>query len=49
MFQPVIQKIGGSLTAWKKNFMTYPGRKLLVKTVLSVMPTYFLTVFKMSK
>jgi hypothetical protein len=49
MLQPVIQKIGNRLLCWKINFFTYLGRKLLVKSVLSVMPTYFLTVFKMPK
>jgi hypothetical protein len=49
MFQLVIQKIGGRLPGWKRNFMCYPGRELLVKTVLSAMPTYFMTVFKMLK
>jgi hypothetical protein len=29
--------------------LTYPGRELLVKTVLSAMPTHYLTVFKMLK
>jgi hypothetical protein len=29
--------------------MRYPGRQLLVKSVLFVMHIYFMTVFKMSK
>jgi hypothetical protein len=29
--------------------MRYPGRQLLVKSVLFVMPIYFMTVFKMPK
>jgi hypothetical protein len=49
MLQPIIQKIGSRLPGWKRNFLSYPGRELLVKSVLSVMPTFFLTVFKMSK
>jgi hypothetical protein len=44
-----IQKIGRRLMGWKRNFLTYPGRELLVKSVMSAMPTYFLTVIKMPK
>jgi hypothetical protein len=47
MLQPVIEKIGKRLPGWKKNFFSYPGRKLLINSVLSTMPTYFLTVHKM--
>jgi hypothetical protein len=49
MLHLVIQKIGNRLPRWKKNFMTYPERELLVKPLLSAMPTYFLTAFKMLK
>jgi hypothetical protein len=37
------------LPRWKKDFLTYPGKELLVKVVLSGMPTYFLTVYRMPK
>jgi hypothetical protein len=47
MLQPVIEKIGNSLPGWKKNFLSYLGRELLVKYVLSAMPSYFLRVHKM--
>jgi hypothetical protein len=49
MFQSVIQKIGRRLPGWKKNFMSYPRREFLVKLVLSVMRTYFMTMFKIPK
>jgi hypothetical protein len=45
----VIQKIANGLPGWKRRLMTYPVRELLVKTVLTVVPTYFLTIFKMPK
>jgi hypothetical protein len=48
LFQ-VIQKISNMLPRWKRNFLTYPSIEFLVKTVLIVMPTYFLIVFKMPK
>lgn len=45
-YQPMVQKIANRLSGWKRKFMTYPGRELLIKTVLTAMPTYFLTIFK---
>jgi hypothetical protein len=49
MLHPVIQKIGNRLPGWKRKLMPYPGRKTLIKTILTVMPTSFLTMFKMKK
>jgi hypothetical protein len=37
VMQPVIQRVIDK----PRRFLTYPGRELLVKTVLSVMPTFF--------
>jgi hypothetical protein len=45
----LIRKIANKLPEWTRGFMTYPGREVLVKLVLSSMPTYFLIVFKMPK
>jgi hypothetical protein len=42
----VIRKIPKRLPGWKRGFLTYPGKELLVKTVLSAMPTYFLTILR---
>jgi hypothetical protein len=47
--QPLVQKIGDRLPGWKKRIMSYLGRELLVKTVLSSMSVNFLTVFKLGK
>jgi hypothetical protein len=47
--QPLIQKIANKLPGWKRKLLSYPGRKLLVKTVLSSMLTHFLTVYKLPK
>jgi hypothetical protein len=35
--------------ARKRNLLSYPGRETLVKFVLSTMPTYFMTIFKLKK
>jgi hypothetical protein len=34
----MIQKIANMLPEWKRNLLTYIGRELLVKTVLTAMP-----------
>jgi hypothetical protein len=47
--QPLIQKIGGGLPRWKRNFMTYSGGVLLVNVVLLAMPTHFITAIKPPK
>jgi hypothetical protein len=39
-------KIGSRLLGWKRDFFSYPGRELLVKTMLSSVPTYWLIAFK---
>jgi hypothetical protein len=49
LFDHLVQKIDNRLPGWQRGFLTYPGRELLIKSVLTAMPTYFLTIFKMSK
>jgi hypothetical protein len=49
MIMSLVQKIGNGLPGWKRNMFTYPGRELLVKTVLSAMPTYFFTAYKLPR
>jgi hypothetical protein len=49
MLQPLVQKVGNRLPGWKRCLLSYPGRETLIKTVLSAMPTFFLTIFKMRK
>jgi hypothetical protein len=46
---PLVQRIGRRLPGWKKNLLAYPGREVLVKSVLSAIPTHFLTTFKLPK
>jgi hypothetical protein len=49
MLQPMLQKIVDKLLGWKRNFLSYPGRETLIKTVLTAMPPFFITVFNPSK
>jgi hypothetical protein len=45
----ILPKIGNRLSGWKRNLLSCPGRELLVKAVLTAMPTHFLTVHKLPK
>jgi hypothetical protein len=45
----MLQKVAGRLPRWKRNFMSYSGRELLVKMVLSAIPTFYMTMLKLSK
>ena len=47
--QPLIDKVGRRLTAWKGRLMNKAGRLRLVNVVLTSIPTYYLTVFKLQK
>jgi hypothetical protein len=44
-----IQKIANKIPGWKRNFLISPGKEIMVKMVLSVMPTYLLSIYKMPK
>jgi hypothetical protein len=46
LFDQVVQKVDNRLPGWKRKFLTYPGRELLVKFVLTAMPTYFFNNFQ---
>jgi hypothetical protein len=41
--------VASRLPGWKRRIFSYPGGELVAKSVLSVLPTHFLTVFKMPK
>jgi hypothetical protein len=49
MVQPMVEKIGKRLPGWKRWLLPYPGCELLIKTVLTAIPTHFLTVYKLPK
>jgi len=44
--QPLIDMIGSRLPGWKWKFLSSSGQETLVKTVLSSLPIYQLTVFQ---
>lgn len=44
---PVVNKIKKHLTSWKKNSLSQVGRLTLIKSVINLIPTYFLSLFCM--
>jgi hypothetical protein len=41
--------VANRLSGWRRGIFSSPGREILIKHVLSAIPTYFLTIFKMPK
>jgi hypothetical protein len=46
--QPLIERIGQRLPAWKGRWLNRAGRLMLISSILSSMPTYHLTVFPLT-
>jgi hypothetical protein len=49
MVEPLVQKIGNRMPGWKKNLISRSGRETLVKSILSAMPTFFMSIFKLPR
>jgi len=47
--QPLIDKLGKRLSAWKGMLLNRAGKLRLINSVLTAIPTYYLTVFRMQK
>ncbi|KAK3224602.1 hypothetical protein Dsin_004464 [Dipteronia sinensis] len=45
-WNPIIQKIEKRLAPWKMRFLSKGGQLVLIKAVLSSIPTYYLSMFK---
>jgi len=48
-WQPIIEKIQQRLATWKASCLTRPGKLVLIKAVLSSLPVYYLSLFRMPK
>lgn len=46
-WEPVILKIKKRLSQWKQKYLSFGGRICLIRAVLSSIPLYFLSFFKM--
>ncbi|KAI9118931.1 hypothetical protein K1719_009606 [Acacia pycnantha] len=45
-FAPLIENTKKRLSGWKRGYLNLVGRTILIKTVLSVLPTYYMqTIF----
>jgi len=48
-WQPVIERVQQRLASWKASCLSRPGKLVLIKAVLSSLPVYYLSLFKMPK
>ena len=46
-WEPVISKVAKRLDGWKRVFLSKKGRLTLIEVVLLVIPTYYLSLFRM--
>lgn len=46
-WNPVVEKMHKRLDGWRKGFLSRGGRVMLVQSVLSNLPTYYMSVFKL--
>ncbi|KAE8671815.1 kinase-related family protein [Hibiscus syriacus] len=46
IWEPVVQNFHSKLAGWKAATLSLAGRLVLIKSVLSSLPTYFLSIFK---
>ena len=47
VWQPLIQKIKKKLSLWKGRILSQASRLSLIKSTLSALPMYYLSIFKM--
>lgn len=48
-WNPVVKKVRRRLSSWNSKQLSFAGRMVLIKSVLSALPTYFLSFFKAPK
>ncbi|KAL5563602.1 hypothetical protein UlMin_033349 [Ulmus minor] len=48
-WNPVIEKVSKRLDSWKKAFLSKGGRLTLIQSVLSSIPTYYMSLFKLPR
>ena len=46
-WQPVVEKVEERLRGWRGRLLSRGGRLILVKAILSAIPTYFMSTFRM--
>ena len=48
-FKELQEKITRNVMGWKEKFISKAGREVLIKTVAQAIPTYSMSIFKISK
>lgn len=46
-WKPVIDKIKSRLATWKRRYLSFGGRIVLIKSVLCSLPIFYMSIFKM--
>ncbi|XP_028062203.1 uncharacterized protein LOC114265575 [Camellia sinensis] len=46
-WEPIIDKVKKRLASWKRRYLSLRGRITLIKSVLSSLPLYYMSIFKM--
>ena len=47
-FHQLIERLNNKLSRWKEKFLSNAGKEILIKIVSQAMPTYTMSVFKLS-
>lgn len=45
MWNPVIERVEKRLAAWQKRYLSKGGKEVLIKSTLSKIPTYYISLF----
>ncbi|KAL4271167.1 hypothetical protein GQ457_13G010790 [Hibiscus cannabinus] len=48
LWDPLIKKLSSCMTSWKSSQLSFAGRITLVKSVMSAVPIYYMSLFRMS-
>lgn len=46
MWEPVVERIQKRLSSWKEKFLSKGGKLVIIKSIISSMPLYFLSMFR---
>ena len=46
LLSPVVERMEKKLTTWKANYLSLGGRVTLIRSVLSSLPNYYISIFK---